>query len=64
MESLQKRDATVFVFGVDKIVETFIDLRVGEVGRESEHGMSSGGNGIGDGFVSVTCVPNSGPKSW
>ena len=47
----------MFMLGVDKIVEAFVKLRVGEVGRESEHCLGSGSNGVGDGLVSVTRIP-------
>ena len=52
------------MLGVDKIVEAFVKLRVGEVGRESEHCLSSDRDGVGDGFVGVARAPRPGPKYW
>ena len=54
----------MFLLGINKVVEAFVELRIGKVRRESEHCLSSGGNGVGDGFISVARVPGPGPKNW
>ena len=47
----------MFVVGVDKIIKAFVDPRVGEVGGEYNHDMSSIGDRVCNGLVGFTCVP-------
>ena len=43
--------------GVDYVVKALIDLGVGEVGGEYGENVAGIGDGIGNGFVCVSCVP-------
>ena len=54
----------MFMFGVNQVVKAFVELKVGEVGRESDHCMGSDGDGVGDGFVGVARAPRPGSKCW
>ena len=54
----------MFMFGINQVVEAFVELGVGKVRRESEHCLSSDRDGVGDGFVGVARVPRPGPKYW
>ena len=57
MKCLQEIYATLLLCGVDHIIEAFVDLRVGEVGRKDGHNVACVSNGVRDGFVCVPCVP-------
>ena len=47
----------MLVVGVDKIIKSFVDLRVGEVGGGHNHDMSSIGDKVCNGLVGFSCVP-------
>ena len=52
---------------IDAIVETLIDLWVGEVRREYAHNMASVRYGIRDGIIGITSIPITsaeGCKGW
>ena len=55
------------MIGIDEIIETFIDLWVGEVRREYAHDMASVRYGVRDGLIGITSIPITsaeGCKRW
>ena len=48
--------------GVDNVVETFVDLRVGKLGCENGDKVTCGEDKVGDGLESVIGVPFSGAE--
>ena len=43
--------------GVEYVVKAVVDLRVGKVGGEYGEDVAGVRDGVGDGFVCVSCIP-------